>query len=588
VLTCGEGYQEIGASTPGACALSPDGASASYVGQDVSCEPETLPDGSFARGYCVVEAPEIVTTCCEGSLGPCDAVSNLPTECAPTCAEAWLPLWEHCESSLSQFQGLTTVCEKAAEDFLSAAPSTITISGLRCHSFANGIYMLDDQTIGAKRAWHLGGSNQQAYLFWSDSPDGWRLGRDTQVDGAFAVFDSYDDLPPWQQQPWREECNGMSGNSQLLLDPGYTTNDCITALQLVQEEVHTRCCMDESDCTDGAPPSRCGYDCAHIWWEFAQDCHDYLDAEVADGHLPDAFTEFTAECNRTHVAMTIISERGTVTAGGASWTTRFAAERDVEYMVEMVPDDTNALRRSELQVIAPHSHHVMASRFDSSTRGAGRKFLQWAATQDEAGVEVNVQALEGTGDFTLDVTIVGTIEHLAPRAITWDHNSGYPADVSVDMHCAWDDDCVYRYNGQELRGSGSRFELRIHGMAGLTYEFTTELTSAGIASVGTHFSVGVYHESALGGSESSEAVIDHDFALGDWTPRGAQTYAEFYQCQSSVDDPDRLTRVPCGGDQQRCHDDLRCMDVGDFRTHPSGSFDSSHTFEWPCAATGTY
>lgn len=83
----------------------------------------------------------------------------------------------------------------------------------------------------------------------------------------------------------------MSGNSQLLLDPGYTTNDCITALQLVQEEVHTRCCMDESDCTDGAPPSRCGYDCAHIWWEFAQDCHDYLDAEVADGHLPDAFTD---------------------------------------------------------------------------------------------------------------------------------------------------------------------------------------------------------------------------------------------------------------------------------------------------------
>ena len=250
----------------------------------------------------------------------------------------------------------------------------------------------------------------------------------------------------------------------------------------------------------------------------------------------------------------------------------------------MVPMDTDVLRRSELQVLAPHTHHVMASRFDSSTQGVGRKVLQWVATQDEAGVEISVEALDGEGDFQLEVTIVGTIEHLAPEAITIPPST--TTDVSVAIECQWDDDCTYRYHGEELRGSGSRFELRLHAVAGLTYSFSTEL----ISRVGTHFSVGIYHENALGGSESAEAIQGNDFALGQWTvtPPGAQTYAQYYQCTPSEDDPDRLTRVPCGGDEQLCHGDLRCQDVGDFRTHPSGTFDSSHSFDWPCAATGTY
>eukprot|EP01046_Picozoa_sp_COSAG06_P006501 COSAG06_NODE_306_length_17801_cov_6.989210_12_plen_1895_part_00 len=578
-LTCEEGYQEVTQATSGTCTLSADGATASYVGQAVSCEPETLPDGSFAAAYCSVEAPEIIGTCCDGAADACDATSNLPTSCNVQCAEAWLPLWEHCESSLGQFNAVTALCEVAAEEFLSAAPSTIAISGLRCHPFANGIYVLDEQTIGAKRAWHASGDGQEAHLFWSDSPDRWRLGSDTQSE-SFAEIVSYGDLPPWQETTWREAgCDTGGEDSRVTLDPGYTTDDCETALQLVQEEVHARCCMDEGECIDGAPPSRCEYDCAHIWWEYSQDCEDYLGSA-----FPGVFTEFTARCDRTHARMLVTSAQGTVQSGGPAWTTSFAAERNVEYKVEMVPDDTDALRRSEVQVIAPHSHHVMASRFDSSTRGAGRKMLQWAATQDEAGVEVSVEALEGAGEFNLEVTIVGTIEHLAPEAITF--HGGQQHDVSIAIGCQWDDDCTYRYNGEELRGSGSRFELRLHAVAGLTYSFSTEL----MAGAGTHISVGIYHENALGGSESSEAIQDNDFALGQWTvtPPGAQTYAQYYQCTPSEDDPDRLTHVPCGGDEQLCHDDLRCQDVGDFRTHPSGTFDSSHSFDWPCAATGTY
>ena len=144
----------------------------------------------------------------------------------------------------------------------------------------------------------------------------------------------------------------------------------------MQEEVHSRCCTDEAECIDGAPPSRCEYDCAHIWYPFSQDCADFLTSDY-----PDTFTSFTAECDRTHDRMQVLSERGSVQQGQAAWTATFAALRDVEYKVEMVPDNAEALRRSELQVIAPHSHHVMASRFDASTQGSGRKMLQWAATQ---------------------------------------------------------------------------------------------------------------------------------------------------------------------------------------------------------------
>eukprot|EP01045_Picozoa_sp_COSAG04_P006859 COSAG04_NODE_345_length_16159_cov_5.383126_14_plen_1155_part_01 len=574
-LTCQEGYQES-ASGPraGTCTLSPDGASASYIGQTIMCEPETLPDGSFSPAYCAVEAPEVVATCCDGIEGPCDA-ETLPSTCSIPCAEAWLPLWENCRDSLAQLGPLTSMCEAVAEDFLSAAPSTITVSGFTCHPYAEGLYVLDEQTVGAKQAWHVAGGGQEAHLFFRDSPDRWCFGDNTR--DCFAQFETFEDLPQWQESVWSEECSHAEQDSSLLLDPGYTHNDCERALHLVQEEVHSRCCTDEAECINGAPPSRCEYDCAHIWYPFSQDCADFLSSDY-----PDTFTSFTAECDRTHDQMQVLFQRGRVAEGQSAWNTTFTALRDVEYKVEMVPDDAEALRRSELQVIAPHSHHVMASRFDASTRGSGRKMLVWAANQDEAGVEIACQALEGAGDFELRVTIVGTIEHLAPEAITCDSDHCHTSiDASVAIECQWDDDCVYRYQGQELRGSGSRFQLRLHGVAGLTYKFSTEL----IERTGVHMNVGIYHESALGGSDSSEAIEDAEFALGRWTDRGAQTYADLYQCQDTSADG---FHVPCEGDALACDGDMRCMDEGDFVTHPSQSFPAGHEFEWPCAATGTY
>ena len=64
----------------------------------------------------------------------------------------------------------------------------------------------------------------------------------------------------------------------------------------------------------------------------------------------------------------------------------------------------------------------MASRFDSSTQGGGRKMLQWVATQDEAGVGIHVEALAGAGDFELRVTIVG--DDRVPRSAGYHRAAG--------------------------------------------------------------------------------------------------------------------------------------------------------------------
>ena len=142
----------------------------------------------------------------------------------------------------------------------------------------------------------------------------------------------------------------------------YTHNDCERALHLVQEEVHSRCCTDEADCIQGAPPSRCGYDCAHIWYPFSQDCADFLDSDY-----PNTFTAFTEKCDSTHARMQVLSERGTVSVGGPAFNTTFAALRDVEYRVEMVPDDADELRRA---LHPAQVERATAPRALTSARGA--------------------------------------------------------------------------------------------------------------------------------------------------------------------------------------------------------------------------
>jgi hypothetical protein len=155
------------------------------------------------------------------------------------------------------------------------------------------------------------------------------------------------------------------------------------------------------------------------------------------------------------------------------------------------------------------------------------------------------------------------------------------ADVSIETHCTWSDDCTYRYDGEEVRGSGSAFELRLHAVAGLTYIFSAELIQvlANFQPPGTHFSLRIYHEKAIGGGSATEPIDGADFALGSWTRRGVRTYADLHHCVNTEDQPGAINRVPCGGDEG---------DIGEFRTFPDGAFEDVHTFEWPCPATGHY
>ena len=91
-------------------------------------------------------------------------------------------------------------------------------------------------------------------------------------------------------------------------------------------------------------------------------------------------------------------------------------------------------------------------------------------------MDVSVEALEGSGEFELDVTIEGTVEHLAPQAVTHgSDNVGADEGVSLVTACHWYDDCTFMYDALAVRGSGNAFLLRLHGVSGLTYQFNWQL-----------------------------------------------------------------------------------------------------------------
>eukprot|EP01047_Picozoa_sp_COSAG01_P047772 COSAG01_NODE_4595_length_4890_cov_3.789814_2_plen_1402_part_01 len=569
ILTCEQGFQATDMHA-GACVLALDGLSAEYMGQNVTCLPETLPDGSFSSAYCVTEANQIVSRdCCHGlSQTACAARPLHIDNCTVSCAEAFMPLWSQCQDHLANFNALSAVCQTTAETFLSGAPSSIVIGGFGCHSYATGQYVLENISVSAKSSWTMVSRGREFHLFFRESPDRWCFASNVRAQ-CFAELRSYESLPPWRASTWKEECTGGSVDAVLHLEPGYTADDCHQASQLITEEVHLFCCSEPTDCVGGAAPRTCGYDCSRVWYPFSVDCRAYL-ARTTGG----SFDAFTQSCERRHTDMQVLSTHGSVFKGGKPFNTTFPATRDLEYKVEMLPGENLSL--SAMQVIAPHSHHVMASRFDASLHSTGRKVLQWAATEDEAGVEISVEALAGGGDFELAVTVEGTIEHLAPELVTYTAGGGGASANGAMMltHCEWADDCTFRYAGEEIRSSGNDFILRLHGAAGLTYAFSVDLNATDMT--GTHFNIGIFHENAVGGSESAEPIQGADFALGQWTAAGMTPYSRLHNCTAA----DMLTRVPCGGDEG---------DIGVFRTHPGeGPFPTSHTFEWPCPVTGTF
>ena len=66
--------------------------------------------------------------------------------------------------------------------------------------------------------------------------------------------------------------------------------------------------------------------------------------------------------------MEVITADGYLDAGGHDDHT-FRARQGLVYSIEEVPGD--GLQRTDLAILAPHSHHVLADRIDVSKQGAG-------------------------------------------------------------------------------------------------------------------------------------------------------------------------------------------------------------------------
>eukprot|EP01052_Picozoa_sp_SAG31_P072418 SAG31_NODE_31393_length_368_cov_2.390335_1_plen_60_part_10 len=57
----------------------------------------------------------------------------------------------------------------------------------------------------------------------------------------------------------------------------------------------------------------------------------------------------------------------------------------------------------------------------------------------------------------------------------YSHNSSSVREILLAIECRMFDDCTYRYNGVEMRGDGSSYELRFRPTAGMTYSFQVHL-----------------------------------------------------------------------------------------------------------------
>ena len=147
--------------------------------------------------------------------------------------------------------------------------------------------------------------------------------------------------------------------------------------------------------------------------------------------------------------------------------------------------------RTSLAIEAPNSHHVYADRVDESKHGAGEHHIEWDAPETEAGVDINVESLEGEGDYHLSAKIIGTTAHLAAAAVL------NRPDVLLAIFCHWFDDCTFTYDGLQQRGDGATFMLRFSAAAGLTYKFAAALHAAGPQS-GTHLRLAIFPDGSVG------------------------------------------------------------------------------------------
>eukprot|EP01052_Picozoa_sp_SAG31_P028133 SAG31_NODE_2689_length_5243_cov_3.364697_2_plen_736_part_00 len=431
-IGCMAGF-EASAETEGRCTLTTGGShlGAAYTGQNVVCEPERLADGSMSEAYCRLASTEAILDCCDmvPSSRPACSRASPPQTCVLGCAERWLPLLEDCEQFLSEFSQLSEACETIASEFLNMAPSSMQLGGAQCHPDANGIYLLQMDTIGGKPHYALQTEGGQAFHFYAinEPHSGFVVGSDTR--SHILIIEDYESTPPWGEHEWREVCAHQAIHERTIgLTPAFTMGECEKELELLTPELTEFCCQEDDPTFEQLLASDtsvtdCPYDCAHRWFLYSEECSVYLT------HRHPGLANFTAACATTHGAMAVIEPVDAHLAAGTQDQHFFSSEQGLVYEIQEVPGD--GLQRTELAIIAPGTHHVLADRLDltevrvapwscaasgetgqrylthrlcslcGEQQGAGAHQIDWYAPQTELGVDIGVGALEGEGDYHL-------------------------------------------------------------------------------------------------------------------------------------------------------------------------------------------
>lgn len=364
-IGCMAGF-DASAETEGRCTLNTGGSrlGAAYTGQNVTCRPERAADGSMSEAYCRLASTEAILDCCDAAPGSERACSRAspPRTCVLGCAERWLPLLEDCEPYLSEFSQLSEACEAIASEFLNTAPSSMQLAGAQCHPDANGVYLLQPDTIGGKPHYALQTQGGQAFNFYAinEPHSGFVVGSDMR--SHVLVIEDYESTPPWGAHEWREVCAQQSTQDRtIVLTPTFTMEECEEELQLLTPELTEFCAEDggptfEQSLASDTSLSACPYDCAHRWFLYSEECSVYL----ARRHP--GLADFTAACTTTHTGMAVIQPVDAHLAAGTQDQHFFSSEQGLVYEIEEVPGD--GLQRTELAVIAPGTHHVLADRLD--------------------------------------------------------------------------------------------------------------------------------------------------------------------------------------------------------------------------------
>ena len=93
----------------------------------------------------------------------------------------------------------------------------------------------------------------------------------------------------------------------------------------------------------------------------------------------------------------------------------FDVEQGLVYSISSRPGA--GLLRTALAIEAPHSNQLLADRVDESKHGAGAHHIEWDAPQTEDGVTIQVESLQGAGEFHVDARAAsagGPGSHPAP------------------------------------------------------------------------------------------------------------------------------------------------------------------------------